>query len=79
MATYQEQLAEAELRNTRAAVVACAELNTLNDGLRLLERDGIIDQEARFCFIKAFVQKHPEINKAIARQSAALQPLKESE
>lgn len=65
MATYQEQIAQRREETRRKALVSCAELSQINNAMMILEREGIIDAEARIVFLKAYVIKHPEINKAL--------------
>lgn len=67
MATYQEQIEKNAKSLTATAMVACHELSHIAEAMSLLERDGIIDAEARIAFCKAFVLKHPEINQALKR------------
>ena len=71
MATYQEQLEKARESKVAKAMVAYVELGKINDVMVILERDGIIKQEDRFVFLKAYMNKHPEINRALEASAAS--------
>lgn len=67
MATYQEQIAKQEASKTTKAMVSMAELGSLGETLGWLVRDGILNNEERILFLKAYVLKHPEIQERIDR------------
>lgn len=53
-------------------MIAFVELGTLGRALAILERDKIIDAEARICFLKAYILEHPDINEMLAEQKVKL-------
>ena len=65
MATYQEQIARLDKENVSKVLVAFAELGSIGDALAILQREKIINQDARLAMMALYVKQHPEIEREL--------------